>query len=281
MKNLSLILRIAAILAAVGAAALFFISQGKLEEKQAALEKAQAATKATQAELSTANEQIASLESRIATERQSLADTKRQLEAVRSEMYTAKQEVTRTQQQLRESKKQAQELEDTARRLRSDLVKTEQALAAASKEAELALLADRINELEKANDTLTQEVNQAKARASSGGSSAQRSSAPGTPVTAASYSQALAANTGAAVQPASIGAEATIASVSSSDGIIILKNSAELGLTPGMQVTLIQDLKALGKVQITKVTNGYAIANILPGANIRKLSTGDTVKLLR
>jgi uncharacterized protein (DUF3084 family) len=278
MKNLSLILRIVAIVAAIGAAALFFLAQGKLEEKQVELEKAQAANIATQAELGTANEQVASLETRIAAERESLADTKRKLEAVRSEMYTAKQEVTRTQQQLSIAKTQALELEDTTRRLRSDLVKTEQTLASTSKEAELAQLNERISELEKANDTLKQVVSAAQVLDNSRRSSAQRSD---NTVTAASYSQSLSASTGSAVQPASIGAETTVASISLSDGILILNNRPELGLTPGVEVSLIQDLKALGKVRVNKISGNYVIANILPGTTLRSLDIGDAVKLLR
>ena len=73
----------------------------------------------------------------------------------------------------------------------------------------------------------------------------------------------------------------TIASISPSDGILILDSTPELGLTTGLQLTLIKDLQSVGKVQIVKVTDTYAVANILPGSNTHVLSTGTTIQLLR
>lgn len=274
MKSLSIILRIVAILAAIAAVALFFTSKGKLAEKQTALEQAQAATQATQAELETANGKIASLDSQLSTERKSLADTKGKLESTRSGMYTARQEITRTQQQLKEAKSKISAMDDAATRLRADLVKTEESLASASKEAELAQLNERIEELEKSNDALKQDLLAAESLQKS--FSARRKSTEST----GHYKSSFSPNKAVAVQPASIGATATIASISTESGIIILNSTPELGLAVGSQITLIQDLKALGKVQITKVTDQLAVANILPGAKLGGLSKDDTVKVM-
>ena len=278
MKNLSLILRIVAILASAAAVTLFFISKGKLAEKQTSLEQAQAVTQATQSELETANSKITSLGTQLSTERQSLADTKGKLESIRSEMYTAKQEVTRTQQQLKETKNTIAELENTATRLRTDLVKTEESLASASKEAELAQLGERIEELAKINDTLKQDL-----LASAG---LQQSATPEPASTAiasgyqSTYQSGFTPSSTVAVQPATIGAATTVASISTSDGIIILDASPELGLSVGSEITLVQDLKALGKIRIIQVTEQLAVANILPGTRLRGLSKGDTIKVM-
>lgn len=276
MKSLSIILRIVAILAAAAAVALFFMSKGKLAEKQVALEQAQAATQATQAELETANSKITTIATQLSTERKALADTKGKLESIRSEMYTAKQEVTRTQQQLKETKNTISELEDAATRLRTDLVKTEESLASASKEAELAQLNERIEELVKSNDTLKQDLIAAESlqKSYSARKPAESSTSTG------GYKSSFSPNNAAAVQPASIGAATTIASISSENGIIILNSTPELALTAGSQITLIQGLKALGKVQVVKVTEELVIANILPGTKLSKLSAGDTVKIM-
>ena len=77
MNSLSLILRILAVVAALAAAALFFISKGKLAEQLAAQQKAEQTTVAVQAELSTANDQISALEGRLSSEREASADSKR------------------------------------------------------------------------------------------------------------------------------------------------------------------------------------------------------------
>ena len=278
MKNLSLILRIVAILASAAAVTLFFISKGKLAEKQTSLEQAQAVTQATQSELETANSKITSLGTQLSTERQSLADTKGKLESIRSEMYTAKQEVTRTQQQLKETKNTIAELENTATRLRTDLVKTEESLASASKEAELAQLGERIEELAKINDTLKQDL------LASAGLQQSATPEPVSNAVARGYQSGFTPSSTVAVQPATIGAATTVASISTSDGIIILDASPELGLSVGSEITLVQDLKALGKalgkIRITQVTEQLAVANILPGTRLRGLSKGDTIKVM-
>jgi flagellar motility protein MotE (MotC chaperone) len=273
MKTLSLTLRIVAILASAAAIALFFISKGKLAEKQTSLEQAQAVTQATQSELETANSKITSLGAQLSTERKSLADTKGKLESIRSEMYTAKQQVTRTQQQLNEMKNTISELENSATRLRTDLVKTEESLASASKEAELSQLNERIEELAKSNDMLRQDALAAESLQTAPKPAASSTSSAG-------YQSGFKPNSTAAVLPASIGATTTVASISTSDGIIILDASPALGLSVGSEITLIQDLKALGKIRITQITEQLAVANILPGTQLRGLSKGDTVKVM-
>ncbi|MFQ3224045.1 MAG: putative nucleic acid-binding Zn-ribbon protein [Lentimonas sp.] len=279
MKSLSLILRIVTIVAAAAAVALFLMSKGKLAEKQTALENAQAATQTVQTELGTANNQITAAQTQLSTERKSLADTKDKLEATRSEMYIAQQEVTRTRQQLKEIKSTITELEDAASHLRSNLVKTEETLASASKEAELSQLTERIEELAKANDTLKQDLMAAESQ-SRNTSSRKDSSAAAAAAAARSQIAGFKPNMAPAAQPASIGTETTVASISTTDGIIVLNSTPELGFTAGSEITLIQDLTALGKVKITKVTEQLAIANILPGTKL-KLVAGDSVKILR
>ena len=78
----------------------------------------------------------------------------------------------------------------------------------------------------------------------------------------------------------SIGVQTTIASISNQDGILVLNNSTEIGLQAGAPVTLIHNYKPLGRIQIMQVTDKFAVANILPGANCQKLDAGESVKLL-
>jgi predicted nucleic acid-binding Zn-ribbon protein len=279
MKSLSIILRIVAIVAAAAAVALFFMSKGKLADKQVALDTAHAATQATQAELETANNKITSLDAQLSTERKSLADTKSNLESIRSEMYTAKQEVTRTQQQLKESKSLITKLEKDAADVRTQLVKTEETLAKASKEAELAQLNERIEELAKANEALKQDLEAAEVIAKSKMASSARKAETAAADTGV-YQTTFTPNSSPAAKPASIGAATTVASIDAQNGIIILNTAPELGLTTGSTITLIQDLTSLGKIQVTKVTPQLAIANILPGTSLSGLSQGDTVKVM-
>ncbi|MFT5824521.1 MAG: hypothetical protein ACI8ZW_000001, partial [Yoonia sp.] len=140
---------------------------------------------------------------------------------------------------------------------------------------------ERIEELAKANDTLKQDLMAAESQ-SRNTSSRKDSSAAAAAAAAAARSQiaGFKPNMAPAAQPASIGTETTVASISTTDGIIVLNSTPELGFTAGSEITLIQDLTALGKVKITKVTEQLAIANILPGTKL-KLVAGDSVKILR
>lgn len=277
MNKLSLILRIIAIVSAVAAGAIFFVSKGKLAEKQGQLETSQAATKATQAELDTANEDIQTLEGRLKNERDNLADTKRKLESVRSELYTAQQEVSRTQGQLSEAKSAISDLEDDAKDLRSELVKTEQLLdAARDKEAEMAQLSDRVAELEETNADLKESLAKAKSP------TATNKVAGGTLATgSANYTSGFTPAATQTLPTTSLGPEATIQTVSADNGLIVFVNSPGLGLTPGLEVRLISDYKALGTVKFVQIKEDVAVANILPGTKTRSLVEGSKVSLMR
>jgi septal ring factor EnvC (AmiA/AmiB activator) len=279
MNSLSMILRILAVVAAIAAAGLFFVSKGKLAEMQAVAQKAEKATVAVKAELTAANEQISVLEGSLKSERDALANEKRKLESMRSEMYTARQEVSRTQQQLSETKKSIANLENTARRLREDLLRSEQSLASASKEGEIAQLNERVAELEESNADLKESLEEAKVTSSKSRSPVASASSKMASVN--TFSSGITATKTQALPAASIGAETTIESLSAKNGLIALANSPELGLSPGTTVTIIKKLRALGKIQVSQVSDDLVLANLLPGAKTRELAAGTTVRLLR
>ena len=279
MNSLSMILRILAVVAAIAATGLFFVSKGKLAEMQAVAQKAEKATVAVKAELTAANEQISALEGSLKSERDALANEKRKLESMRSEMYTARQEVSRTQQQLSETKKSIANLESTARRLREDLLRSEQSLASASKEGEIAQLNERIAELEESNADLKESLEEAKVTSST--SRSPEVSASSKMASVNTFSSGYTATKTQALPAASVGAETTIESLSAKNGLIALANSPELGLSPGTTVTIIKKLRALGKIQVSQVSDDLVLANLLPGAKTRELAAGTTVRLLR
>ncbi|MEO0508754.1 MAG: hypothetical protein AAF065_02705 [Verrucomicrobiota bacterium] len=280
MKYLSLILRVFAIAAAVAAAVIFFVSKGKLAELDAQLNDAQEAADTSRAELTTANGKIGELEANLNTERNKAAETKRNLEGVRAELYTSRQELTKAQQDMTQARGSIEELEDTTRRLRADLLDTEQKLASASREAEINQLNERIAELSEANEELEADLEEAKALPKN---TALAASGPATvaPVAGSGVSLSLDPTAGGTISPVSVGPATTIQNVSSSSGLLVLDSRPELGLAPGQTITLVQDLQAVGKVQISTVTETLAIANILPGVLSSGLAAGDSVKLLR
>jgi myosin heavy subunit len=277
-----MILRILAVVAAISATALFFISKGKLAEQQAVTQKAEKATVAVKAELTTANEKISALEGSLRNERDALSNEKRKLESMRSEMYTARQEVSRTQRQIKEAEKSIEELESTARRLRSDLLQSEQSLASSSKEDEVERLIKLVDELEKSNADLKESLEKTEVSLSTSRAPAYSESSNKTASIATSTkSSGFTATKSHALPAASIGSETTIESLSAKNGLIALANSPELGLSPGTTVTIIKKLRALGKIQVSQVTDDLVLANLLPGAKTREMVTGTTVSLLR
>jgi predicted RNase H-like nuclease (RuvC/YqgF family) len=277
-----MILRILAVVAAISATALFFISKGKLAEQQAVTQKAEKATVAVKAELTTANEKISALEGSLRNERDALSNEKRKLESMRSEMYTARQEVSRTQRQIKEAEKSIEELESTARRLRSDLLQSEQSLASSSKEDEVERLIKLVDELEKSNADLKESLEKPEVSLSTSRAPAYSESSNKTASIATSTkSSGFTATKSHALPAASIGSETTIESLSAKNGLIALANSPELGLSPGTTVTIIKKLRALGKIQVSQVTDDLVLANLLPGAKTREMVTGTTVSLLR
>lgn len=278
MNSLSLILRILAITAAVAAGVLFYMGKGKLAEQKASMEAAQAATVVVQGELSGANEQIATLESQLSDERSALSQAKRDLENTRSEMYTARQEVNRTQQQLSQARGNITELEDAAKRLRSELIEVEQSLAVSNRAAdELTAVKERVANLEARNSELTAELAAAKTPTSS----RQTTGNASLPSGSGNYSSGFVPTAGQPLPSVSIGPETTVQSISAESGLIVLANTPELQLSPGNQVTIIQNMKALGKISVTQTTDEFVVANILPGAKARGLSAGSSIKLLR
>ena len=274
-----MILRILAVVAAIAAAGLFFVSKGKLAEMQAVAQKAEKATVAVKAELTAANDQISALEGSLKSERDALASEKRKLESMRSEMYTAKQEVSRTRQQLSEKKKEIADLESTVRRLREDLLRSEQSLASTSKEGEIAQLNELVADLEKSNADLKESLEEAKVTSSKSRSPVASASSKMASVN--TFSSGITATKTQTLPAASIGAETTIESLSAKNGLIALANSPELGLSPGTTVTIIKKLRALGKIQVSQVSDDLVLANLLPGAKTRELAAGTTVSLLR
>ena len=276
MKNLSLILRIVAIVAAIAATSLYFISKGKLADKQAELTKTEGVLASTQIELSETNDELKKTQNQLKRESESLAKAKKTLDEVRSELFATEQDGKRNERLLGEARTQIGEMETTMRKLRSDLVSTQAELASASKEAEINQLNARIAELEELNEELTLDLESKTAIADAVTAKQNPTSSGGL----SSFNTSITSLTsGEPIQR--IRLETTVNSVSYNDGLIVLDSTPELGLTVGQTIILVQGLKSVGKIQIQAVEDNYAVANILPGASgVWKLDSGDKVQLL-
>lgn len=276
MKNLSLILRIVAIIAAVAALSVFFMSKGKLAEKEGQLTQAQQRIVNTQADLDAANETLKKTESQLKRESASLADTQATLTGVRSELSAAQKEANTNKELLSEARSQIGSLETRISQVQSDLVATQEELAAASREAELSQLNAQLAELQKRNEELAIELAAKTAIADA------VTAKTGPSATAPKLGGNLSGGVLTSSEPLRRNRlETTIDSVSPKDGLIVLKSSPELGLTAGQVLSLVQDMKSVGKVQIQSITDTYAIGNILPNSGgAVNLVSGSKVEIL-
>lgn len=276
MKNLSLILRIVAIVAAIAATALYFTSKGKLADKQAELTATKGTLASTQTELSDTTDTLKKTESKLKRESESLAKAKKSLDEVRSELFAVQEEGKRNERLLGEARTQIGELETNLRQVRSDLVTTQQELASASKEAEINRLNERIAELEDKNEELALDLEQASAVAKAVTDRQNPTSSGGL---GSINTSVTSLSSGEPIQR--IRLETTVNSISTDAGLIVLDSTPELGLSAGQTIILVQDLKSVGKVQIQSVKDNHAIANILPGSSgTSKLNSGSKVQLL-
>lgn len=275
MKTLPLVLRILAIVAAIVSTTLFFMAKGKLSEKQAQLDETRQTLQTTEEELTTARADISQLEDRLRAESAALADAKRELEGVRAEMYTARQELGRTRKKLKQSRSEVTELEETTRELRNDLLESEEKLAQAEADGDqLSTMQARVRELEAARDNLKTELEAAKNRSTTaqmieqtGGSAAPAGSVAKSFQSPDSLSR--------------LSAETEVKSISTENGLIVLRADPEMELAAGQKISLISNLQALATVEITEVKDSLALANILPGGRTSSLERGSRIQLFR
>jgi septal ring factor EnvC (AmiA/AmiB activator) len=277
MKYLPMILRIVAIVAAIAATTLYFISKGKLAEKQDQLTRTQQVLASTQTDLSETTLSLRKTESQLARESEELAKTKSTLVDVRSELYITEEKVTRSERLLTEARSNIANLETSARDLNANIVDLQAQLVAANRDAEINQLNEQIAELTSINEKQATEL-----EAQSSFVNAVRNSS-GTSVDAGMGSPSAGgtqADTGVATNGAKL--ETTVSSVSTNDGMIVLDSSAEFGLAPGQTFILIRGNKSVAKIQVRSTTESHVLANILPSnAGQGNVKPGSTVQLIK
>ena len=267
MKRLSLLLRLVAVIAAICASVLFFIAQGKLEEKEAALMRSFEAQNDMQIELSAANDEILQLNKNLLQSRADLASSKGALDSIRSEMFTAKQEVARNQTQIKQAQNEINNLQVDLKNARGKLIQAEREMTTIDHSGELNVLTDRVKELEEEKLNLQLALKSVQSKSPKPTVGLNR-----TPV----VSKLSNKNT-----PGILGEELIIATASPKSGIIILNAAPGVTLNIGDQLNLVNDYQSIAKVQLTKITNDYIVANIMPGANNEELNPGTVVRVLR
>ena len=267
MKSLSLILRIIAIIAAISASVLFFIAQGKLEEKEAALTRSVEAQNDMQIELSAANDEILQLNKNLLQSRADLASSKAALDSIRAEMFTAKQEVTRNQTQIKQAQNEINNLQIDLKNARGKLIQAEREMATIDQSGELTALTNRVEELEGEKLDLELALKSAQSNNIKQLNSLNRTTVASKPTSKNSSGI--------------LGEELIIATASPKSGIIILNAAPGVNLSIGDQLNLVNDYESIANIRLTKITDNYIVASIMPGANNKELNPGTVVRILR
>ncbi len=270
MNTVSLVLRVVAIIAGISAGALFFVSQGKLKDKHTQLVSTQGTLAATTTELNDTKAEVVDVTGKLKTSQRQAERLTTQLDTARDEADTTRRELSSTKDQLSNANNEITTLEERVNKLNIDVETANDALIAADKTDELNALNEKVAALTTENQNIKDELNVAESKLKSYTAGREQKATP-----------SLALNTTEAVRSAKLADNVTIASVNSGNGIVVLEAAPELGLAPGMNVTLIQDLEALGKVRVAKVDNNLAVANILPGTSASRLKAGAIVDILR
>lgn len=269
MKPVNLIISVVAIIAAIAAGALLFITKGELKETSASLSQSQATLQSAQAELSTANANISELETKVSQLTKNVSQKEQQVSSLNAEVFTAEQQIKSTQNELREAQSEVARIEQDLRKVRSQLISVQ-----AEEQSETGMIAqlnERVAELETANQELEDTVattKQALMQANAG-----RSNRPTTSTTSSTSEYTFPAGL--------IGPQVTIASILSKDGVFTISDPASVGLAPGQTYKLIKDLSYLADIKVTEIKDGLAIAHIQPGSKVKTLTAGLTANLLR
>ncbi len=275
MNYLSLILRIFAILAAITAGVLYFLLEGKLDEKGKKLAQVQAELQVLLDENETADLEISELREDLTKENKLIEEANTQLEEAKAKLVAEMQESQRVQKELIETQQKVTQHEETITRLRQELVNAESLFAANSQESLIAQLQERIEELTAANSLLRDKIK------TSATPDEKDSPVDTKPKVSTTVSEPFTVRTLSADEVASIKEETKIASLSIENGIIVLDAAEQPNLKPGTTIDLVKASKVIARVKIVNINGSLAIAYIRPGADLNDLSRGDTVKILR
>lgn len=277
MNYLSLIFRIAAVLSAMIACILFFVLEGRVKEKGKEVFQLQTQLQTLTNENESASLEIAELEEKLAAKNKLVNEAKTKTEETKAEMVIEMQENQRVQNNLIESQRKIEQLEETTNRLRKELVNAENFAATASQESIIAQLSDRVEELTVANTELRDKIRAMDSTALDDVSEDDLAES----TDKKSDSMLSDAEKLTVDEISAIKEETRVASLSISNGIIVLTMKKELDLKPGTVITLAKNPETIAKVKIININGSLAIANILPGSSLDDLAKNDLVKIVR
>lgn len=271
MNRLPLIIAIIAIIAAVAVSVLLYKTDNTLKETANALSQTENKLVSTQQELSEEQATTKNQEAQISKLTDNSADLRQEISKLNSEIIAATNEVKQTQRKISDLNSEISKLKENEGELKEKLIAAQ--TAKQNEMANLAQLKERIEELETANSQLKTDLENTTTQLARSANSTRESTKNDSGLsirTRPSYS----------FSPNSIGPEVTIASIRPADGVMTISNPAAAGITPGQTYTLVKDLTAIAKIQVTEIQGDLAITHILPGTRSKLLAEGLTANLM-
>lgn len=263
MKILSILFTVIALVAAGGSGGVYFLTKGKLEEKQAELDSTQAAFETSQGELAKARSQILSTEQLLKNTRGELADAKKQSTSLSNKLVALQTKAQSDSDTSALMESQLSELKTDRANLRAELL----ARKNAKPEDTGGASAEKVQEYESEIADLQKKVDLLEDQLSNAGPRTFKASSP------------AGGNTPAAVQ-APENLEGKIARVNSASGILVLARGSADGIQPNGEYTLKKSGYLLARVKVKTVTPDLTVATIVPNVGIpNSLRSGDFVDI--
>ncbi len=263
MKILSYLLPGGAILAGFAAIAAWFLTNGKLDQKQSELDALNNRLTSTQADLGDARDQLASLQSDLQVTRQDLAASKQQVTRFQDDYYRATQEVTQLQNALKSEQAAVEKLVSDNDRLRREILAVKSAPPPDIDNSEVVRgYKQKIAEME-------QEIRDLQGNLSN------------TPMTTASRIN-LPASGGSQPLPASGAGSITanVAAVRPEQGIVVLDRGFRDGVQRNQEYALLHNGNRLGKIRVTALTDSGAVGLFISSTDRdQRINVGDPVVL--
>lgn len=288
MNYLSLILRFFAIAAAIVAAFLYFSLRDASEATRQELIQLKKELQIVTDKNESSNLQVSELTDKLALVNQQVVEAQIRAEESEAEMTAALQESKNTKNKFLEAQKEAAELKGTATRLRKELINSEEAAAAASKEGVIAQLSDRIEELTGVNNDLKSEIQTLESSVqvdettlANTKESSEEASKDAAANLEATQSRTNTSKASDALSPDAETESAIIASISKSRGLLVLNTSnPNIYLKLGSTAKVYKKSKLAATVKINNINNTLVITKKLPDSKIGDLFKGDSVEIL-
>lgn len=288
MNYLSLILRFFAIAAAIVAAFLYFSLRDASEATRQELIQLKKELQIVTDKNESSNLQVSKLTDKLALVNQQVVEAQIRAEESEAEMTAALQESKNTKNKFLEAQKEAAELKGTATRLRKELINSEEAAAAASKEGVIAQLSDRIEELTGVNNDLKSEIQTLESSVqvnettlANTKESSEEASKDAAANLEATQNRTNTSKASDALSPDAETESAIIASISKSRGLLVLNTSnPNIYLKLGSTAKVYKKSKLTATVKINNINNTLVITKKLPDSKIGDLFKGDSVEIL-